>query len=230
MSSPDLQPSFGAGLRAVILDEWALFRQGVASVLAALGIEVVAQASTTAETLLRLWSARPDMLVAGNPADGRLHDVVMQARGAYPELRVLALLPVSEAAELRPVLASGADAVITRTAEPGELEEALRKMVAGERVVATEVLSVLMGLLSPGAGDRWEAGAGTAGGDAPPLTPKELEVLVLLTKDLTNREIARSLVVSEATVKSHLGRLYEKLGVPGRRDAVRRGIELGILS
>ncbi|HLF40480.1 MAG TPA: hypothetical protein VI854_03290, partial [Acidimicrobiia bacterium] len=55
------------GLRAVIVDEWALFRQGVASVLAGLGVEVVGQSPNTADALLRLWSTRPDVLVAGSP-------------------------------------------------------------------------------------------------------------------------------------------------------------------
>ncbi len=59
------------------------------------------------------------------------------------------------------------------------------------------------------------------------LTVKEREVLWLLAQDKSNREIAAALVVSEATVKSHLSRVYDKLEVPGRREAVRRAMELG---
>ncbi|HLF41343.1 MAG TPA: response regulator transcription factor, partial [Acidimicrobiia bacterium] len=111
--------------------------------------------------------------------------------------------------------------------DPADLEDAMRKIAAGERVVAPDALSVLIGLVGAGE-DRWEVTIPEAGDNL--LTPKELEVLGHLTKGLTNREIAASLVVSEATVKSHLARIYEKLGAPGRREAVRRGIELGILS
>lgn len=222
--SPTAPPNPGLpGLRAVVVDEWALFREGVASVLAGVGVEVVGQAATTADGLLRLWTARPDLLVAGSPANGgRLLHLVAQAKAAQPDVRVLALLAVSEAGELRPLLSSGADAVLTRTAGPADLEDTVRRLAAGERVLSADALSVLLGLT--GRVDRSQ--------DAPAhrLTPKELDVLSYLAKGLTNRGIAAALVVSEATVKSHLARIYDKLEAPGRQAAVRRAVELTILS
>jgi DNA-binding NarL/FixJ family response regulator len=213
------EPSFPRGLRAVVIDEWALFRQGVTSVLRALGVEVVGEAEGAADGLMRLWSSRPELLVAGSPAHSRLPDLVAQAKKAYPDLRILALLPASEAGEMRPVLSSGADAVLTRLASPDELDQAVRKVVAGERVVAVAALSVLVGRVQPA-----EEPAATH-----PLTAKELEVLSLLAKGLANREIADTLVVSTATVKSHLAHIYEKLAVNSRQEAVGRAIELGLL-
>ena len=216
-SSPPPPPS---GLRAVIVDEWALFRQGVASVLQSLGIEVVGEAAGAGDGMMRLWSARPDLLVAGSPAHSRLPDLISEAKKAYPELRVLALLPVSEAGKARPVLSSGADAVLTRLASPDELEGAVRKVAAGERVVAAAALTVLVGTAAkPAEGP----------GASHPLTVKEREVLDLLAKGLSNREIAATLVVSTATVKSHLSNIYEKLGARNRQDAVGRAIEQGLL-
>jgi two-component system NarL family response regulator len=213
------EPSFPSGLRAVVIDEWALFRQGVTSVLRALGVEVVGEAQGAADGLMRLWSSRPELLVAGSPAHSRLPDLVAQARKAYPDLRILALLPASEAGEMRPVLSSGADAVLTRQASAEELDQAVRKVVAGERVVAVAALSVLVGRVQPA-----EEPVATH-----PLTAKELEVLSLLAKGLPNREIAGTLVVSMATVKSHLAHIYEKLAVNSRQEAVGRAIELGLL-
>ena len=165
-SSSSVPPSL-AGLKAVIVDEWALYRQGVASVLRSLGLDVV-----------------------------------------------------GEAGKMRPVLSSGADAVLTRLASPEELEAAVRKVAAGERVLAAAALTVLVGTKP-------------SGSDVPasshPLTVKEREVLDLLAKGLSNREIAGTLVVSTATVKSHLAHIYEKLGAKNRQDAVGRAIEQGLL-
>jgi len=220
MSSPSSPPPTLADLTAVVVDEWALYRQGVASVLRNLGIEVVGEASGASDGMMKLWSARPDLLVAGSPAHSRLPELVAEAKKAYPHLRVLALLPVSEAGKVRPVLSSGADAVLTRLASPEELESAVRKVAAGERVLAAAALTVLVGTPT-----KMADGPTTAH----PLTVKEREVLDLLAKGLSNREIAGTLVISTATVKSHLAHIYEKLGAKNRQDAVGRAIEQGLL-
>ena len=206
-----------------MVDEWALFRQGVRSVLDALGVEVTDDVAGAPDALLRLWAAKPDLLVAGSPVQGTVADLVARAKRARPDdLAVLALLPVAEGGQFRSVLAAGADAVLTRTAGPAELADAVRRLAAGERVLTAA--AVLTGMAE-----------GEAAGEPSPvtgslLTAKEREVLWLLAQAKSNREIAAALVVSEATVKSHLGRLYDKLEVPGRREAVRRAMELGILA
>jgi DNA-binding NarL/FixJ family response regulator len=205
----------------LVVDEWALYRQGVRSVLAAAGVTAVDDVAGTADALLRLWSAKPDLLVAGSPAQGSLADLVARAKQAQPSLAVLALLPVAEAGQFRSVLAAGADSVLTRTAGPDELEDAVRRLAAGERVLTAA--AVLTGMVEGAVGEPVATAEGL-------LTAKERAVLWLLAQDKSNRQIAAALVVSEATVKSHLSRVYEKLKVSGRREAVRRAMELGILT
>jgi DNA-binding NarL/FixJ family response regulator len=209
-----------AGLKAVIVDEWALYRQGVASVLRNLDIEVAGEAASAADGMMRLWSGRPDLLIAGSPAHSRLPDLIAEAKKAYPELRVLALLPVSETGKARTVLSSGADAVLTRLVSPEELESAVRKVAAGERVLAAAALTVLVGT-TPKAPEVPASGH--------PLPVKDREVLDLLAKGLSNTELAGQLVVSMSTVKSHLRSIFEKLGVKNRQEAVGRAIEQGLL-
>jgi DNA-binding NarL/FixJ family response regulator len=217
----DSERSSPEGWRALVVDEWALFRQGVRSVLSAAGVVVVDDVAGTPDALLRLWSAKPELLVAGSPAQGTVADLVGRAKQAHPALAVLALLPVAEASQLRAVLGAGADSVLTRTAGPAELEDAVRRLAAGERVLTAA--AVLTGMME---GEGGEPGLSAEN----VLTAKEREVLWLLAQDKSNREIAAALVVSEATVKSHLSRVYEKLAVSGRREAVRRAMELGILT
>jgi DNA-binding NarL/FixJ family response regulator len=218
----DAERSFPEGWRALVVDEWALFRQGVRSVLAALGVVVVDDVAGTPDALLRLWSVEPELLVAGSPAQGSVADLVGRAKQARPALAILALLPVAEASQLRAVLAAGADSVLTRTAGPDELEDAVRRLAAGERVLTAA--AVLTGMVERDAPGEPVLSAESV------LTAKEREVLWLLAQDKSNRQIAAALVVSEATVKSHLSRLYDKLEVAGRREAVRRAMELGFLT
>jgi len=218
----DAELTLPGGWRALVVDEWALFRQGVRSVLTAVGVVVVDDVAGTPDALLRLWSAEPELLVAGSPAQGTVADLVGRAKQAQPALAVLALLPVAEASQLRAVLGAGADSVLTRTAGPAELEDAVRRLAAGERVLTAA--AVLTGMRE--GAERSEPGLSAES----VLTAKEREVLWLLAQEKSNREIAAALVVSEATVKSHLSRVYEKLAVPGRREAVRRAMELGILT
>jgi DNA-binding NarL/FixJ family response regulator len=201
------------------VDEWALFRQGVSSVLRSLHIEVVGEAQGASDALMQLWSSRPSLLVAGSPAFTRLPALVIQARKTYPDLRILALLPASEVGAGRSVLSSGADAVLTRTASPDELEQALRKVLAGERVLAAAAVSFLVGgVLS------------CSGSSEHPLTIKELEVLGLLARGLRNKDIAAKLVVNISTVKTHLTNINRKLGVRDRQEALGRAIEMGLLA
>jgi LuxR family maltose regulon positive regulatory protein len=92
-----------------------------------------------------------------------------------------------------------------------------------------QLLAAAAGAVSPASRDRRPLGAEDGGDPAEPLTGRELEVLAGLTRGLPNKEIATELVVSPETVKRHAANVYAKLGVSGRRAAVRRAVALGLL-
>lgn len=204
---------------AVIVDEWALFRRGIVAVLDGIGVKVTGEAESHEDAILQVWASSPDLVVVGSPGPRPLPELVRAVKTQRSETRVLALVPGSQAGALRPVLSSGADGVLARTASPAELEDALRQVLSGKRVLTAAAVSVLVGLVEPAATPS-----------ATPLTSKELQVLSLLGRGMANREIAGTLVLSVATVKSHLARIYGKLGAANRQEAVGRAIEAGLLA
>jgi DNA-binding NarL/FixJ family response regulator len=204
---------------AVVVDEWALFRHGIGTVLSGMDVKVMGEAEGYEDGMLQLWSSNPDLLVVGSIGHRSLPEFIRTVKAQYPEIRILALVPGSQAGELRPVLSSGADAVLARTASTSELEDALEQVFCGKRVLTAAAVSVLVGRVEP-----------TAAPLATPLTSKELQVLSLLGRGMANREIADTLVLSLATVKSHLARIYGKLGAANRQEAVGRAIEAGLLA
>ena len=204
---------------AVVVDEWAMFRRGIAAVLADIGVSMAGEADGYDDGLLQVWSSKPDLLVVGSLGPRRLPEFIRAVKAQHPGIHILALLAGSEAGELRPVLGSGADGVLARTVSTSELEDALQQVLAGKRVVTAAAVSVLVGMVEP-----------TAAPLATPLTSKELQVLSLLGRGMANREIADTLVLSMATVKSHLARIYGKLGAGNRQEAVGRAIEAGLLA
>jgi DNA-binding NarL/FixJ family response regulator len=203
--------------RALVVDESPVKRHGMAAILAGCGIDLAAEVRTVSDAMAALRLTAVDLLMAGVPVGGTAADLVEAARHRVPGLRSLVLVPRLEAGELRRLLAAGPDAVLTSHAEIGEIADAVDRVALGERVVAAAHLGTLLGSLS----------ASTA--VANPLTSREMVVLAHLADGRSNRDIAEVMVVSVATVKTHLSHIYDKLGVTGRREAVSRGIELGLL-
>jgi DNA-binding NarL/FixJ family response regulator len=122
------------------------------------------------------------------------------------------------------LLSLGADALLLRTAKQSEIEDAIERLREGERVVASALAVGTMGRVGPTMGLDAEHATKKSG-----LSPKELEVLAELASGATYKEIAENLIVTQATVKTHLVHIYSKLGVKTRHDAVARAVSLGIL-
>jgi two-component system, NarL family, nitrate/nitrite response regulator NarL len=194
------------------------------------------------EGLTRAVSEHPEFMLAGEGGDGRvaleeireLHPQVALLDVTMPELDGVEVLGaiVDEGLPTRVVLLSaylsahavfrgmtrGASGYLTKAADRDEILEALSAAARGEVQMPPEVQAELVGELR-----RHVAG------DQPRLTPREFEVLRMVSEGLTTPEIARQLVLGVATVKSHLQTLYDKLGVSDRASAVAVAMRQGIL-
>jgi DNA-binding NarL/FixJ family response regulator len=204
--------------RALIVDQWALVRLGIAAVLAAQGIEVVGEAQQGREVLDLARSAQPDVLVLGN-LDRPMLDVVTEVAALNPRPKIALLVSTPDRVELAALLAAGADALLVRSVDGDELAAAVARLDSGERVIAPALLPLLVGALSS-----------TATQPDSLLTAKEREVLGGLAAGRSNQEIADSLFVTRATVKTHLAHIYAKLDARDRHEAVAKGVALGLLT
>jgi DNA-binding NarL/FixJ family response regulator len=205
---------------AVVADELALVRLGLASVLGEVGVDVVAETpgGREAAELLRLHDA--EVVVIGAPSDMPVAAAVRRARASGAAAKIIALLGAGQIGTVAAVVEAGADGVTLRGAATVDLVAAMGEVLAGRRHVSAVLSSGLVGQLE-------SVVAPESGNDL--LTYREREVLALLAGGATNREIASTLSVTIATVKSHLVHVYAKLEVRNRQEALSRAVGLGLL-
>jgi DNA-binding NarL/FixJ family response regulator len=202
---------------AVIVDSWGLVRLGIGAVLRATDVRVIAEEARARDGLLRVRQDQPTLVVFGSHLDVPVAEAVRQAAGLDSPPFVLVLLDAASRDDLAELFAAGADGALLRSVNGEELADAIARLLAGERVLAPAFVPVLAGMMSAAAD---EDGA---------LTPKEREVLGLLARGRSNRQIADELFIAAATVKTHLTHLYEKLGVTDRKEAITRALAEGLL-
>jgi DNA-binding NarL/FixJ family response regulator len=213
-------------VRVVLVDDQALVRAGFRMVLEfSGGITVVGEAGDGAEALRLLRTVSADVVVM----DVRMPvlDGVAATRricAAGPTPRVLVLTTFDTEADAFAALQAGASGFLLKNVPPEELVAAIHVIATGDAVVAPRITRRLLdrfaGRLMPPAG-----GAALDG-----LTEREHEVLLQVAQGLSNAEIAARLVVSEATVKTHVGRILAKLGLRDRVQAVVLAYESGLVT
>jgi DNA-binding NarL/FixJ family response regulator len=201
-------------IRVLLADDHPVVRAGLGSMLATQpDLEVVGLAENGAQAVEMALRSRPDVILMD------LRMPVLGGREAIRKLsaegmgrRVLVLTTFDTDADVAPALAAGAAGYLLKETPAEDLFAAIRAVARGERVLSAALASKLGGR---------EA--------APALSARELEVLQLLVDGRKNREIAKALFVSEATVKTHLLHVFEKLGVKDRTAAVTRALALGLV-
>jgi NarL family two-component system response regulator LiaR len=208
-------------IRVVIADDHPIVRQGLRSYLSSRqGIEVVGEAADGEQAVARAARLRPDVVLVD------LVMPVLDGIGAIerilardPDARVLVLTSFASEDQLLPALRAGAVGYLLKDVEPAELERAVRAAAAGEAVLDPAVTArVLREVRRPPGDPVLDA-----------LTPREREVLERLARGLSNREIARELVVAEKTVKTHVSSILAKLHVADRTQAALYAVRGGVV-
>jgi DNA-binding NarL/FixJ family response regulator len=199
----------GERIRVVIADDHAMVRRGLRTFLQAQeDIEVVGEAADAASCLAAVAELRPDVLLLDLKLPDRDGVAVLQelAPPTGSGLRVLVVTSFTELTTTVPAVRAGAAGLVYKDVSPSALAGAIRSVHAGHVVLPPDVAVALA---------RGGAGARRIG----LLTPREREVLAELARGRSNREIARALVVSEKTVKTHVSSILAKLDLADRTQA-----------
>lgn len=225
-------------IRILVADDHPIVRAGLVGIFDdEPDIEVAAEAADGAEAIARAIATTPDVAVMDLRMPGT--DGVEATRRileALPETRVLVVTTYDSDDAIIGAIEAGASGYLLKTASSAELVEAVRRVAAGELALAPSVTAKLVaqtraaGAASTAAGGDASGTAHPHPGAGPALSARELQVLQLVADGLSNPEIALRLRIGEATVKTHLGKVFTKLEVNSRVRAVTRGLDLGLLS
>ena len=204
-------------IRIALVDDHPVVRAGLRALIdGQQDLSVVAEADRLDRAVAAVESERPDVVLMdlslGEGAGGAEVTAALRALAEPPE--VLVLTTYDTESDILRALEAGARGYLLKDAPPDELFAGIRATARGETVLAPSVAATLVRRTTPG---------------ATTITEREVEVLELLSRGLGNREMARELFVSEATVKSHLSHIYTKLGVDTRAGAVAAAIERRII-
>ncbi|WP_432563095.1 response regulator [Kineococcus sp. SYSU DK003] len=203
--------------RVLVVDDHPVVRGGLEGLLAAAGdLEVVGSAGDGREALELVSRLLPDVVLMDlrmPVMDGAT--ATERIRREHPDVHVLVLTTYETDADIVRAVEAGATGYLLKDTPLVQLADAVRAAARGETVLAPPVAARLMARL------RAPAQEG--------LTPRELEVLAAVSRGSTNAEIGRELFIGEATVKTHLLRVFAKLGVDDRTHAVTVAIQRGLL-
>jgi DNA-binding NarL/FixJ family response regulator len=215
---PERSNSAPTPIRILIVDDHPIVRDGIRGIFAGdADFDVVGEAANGDEAVARTQAFRPDVVLMDLRMPERdgvsaTREIVDRGLGA----RVLILTTYDTESDVLPAIEAGASGYLLKDTPRDELRGAVRAVAAGESVLSPPAAAQLMGQVRRPARDT--------------LSERELEILVMVARGATNKRAASELFISEATVKTHLLHIYDKLGVNDRAAAVAAAYERGLLT
>jgi DNA-binding NarL/FixJ family response regulator len=205
-------------IRVMLVDDHQLVRQAVArAVDADPDLHVVAEAGTLAEAGPLVALERPDVLVVDvSLPDGNGIELVRTTREQLPSAGIVVLTMHGDDETLLHALEAGASALVLKSSTLDNVVDAVRRSAAAPDVFSAAGLAAALRRRSAVQPTR--------------LTPRESEVLVLLKDGLSVAQVARQLFMSESTVKTHIAKIYDKLGATNRAQALMAAIRQGLVA
>ncbi|MEV8454784.1 response regulator transcription factor [Streptomyces sp. NPDC052095] len=216
--------------RVVVADDQSVVREGIVMLLGLLpGIEVVGAAKDGEEAVSLVAELSPDVVLMDlrmPRCDGA--EATRRIRRDYPGTQVVVLTTFEDDDSLFPALRAGARGYLTKDAGGEEIVRAVQAVLSGDVGLSPSVQRRLLERVTETPPPSPPPPPVSEGQLPDGLTPRELEVLVLIAEGLSNPEIARRLCISQATVKSHINNLFAKTGVRDRAKAVRYAYVRGL--
>lgn len=200
----------------LIVDDHPVVRSGLRAVLEAATMHVVGEAATGEEAITLAGHLKPDVVLCDLRLGAGITGIQTTAalRALVPAPAVLILTTFDRDAEILGAIEAGAAGYLLKDVAPDRIVEGIERAAAGDMILSPELTTrLLKGMRSP----------------LPKLTHREIEVLRLLATGAANKEIARSLFVTEATVKSHIAHIFTKLDVDSRSRAIHVAQETGLI-
>ncbi len=212
-------------IRVMVVDDHPMWRDAVERDLQAAGFDVVGVAADGTQAIARFPAARPQVVVLDLQIPGPNGvEVTAQVLQHDPSARVLILSASGEQADVLAAVKAGATGYLVKSASRTELIEAVRRVAAGDTVFTPGLAGLVLGEFRRMA----DAPADGAPGGGEQLTERETEVLKMVAKGMSYKQIAERLVISHRTVQNHVQNTLRKLQMHNRVELTRYAIERGL--
>jgi len=213
--------------RILVVDDHEVVRTGLRTVLEGeAGITLAGEASTAEEAVERARALRPDVVLMdvrlGEDGDATGIEACRAIRSELPETRVLMFSSYGEREAVVASILAGASGFVTKNVARAQLLEALRAVARGESLLDSKVTGLVL--------ERIKQLSAKDEAPEDPLSPRERQVLALIARGLTNRQIAEELVISEHTARNHVTSILDKLGFSRRAEAAAYAARLELLA